>query len=82
MRLKKKYWICQRVRKLALCKACNKPLTWKQPYKKGDRPVEKDGSVHNCPKWKGKNEEKITNFKVFEALQEKRKPFFKEEGNE
>ena len=39
------------MRKLALCKACNKPLIWKQPYKKGDRPVEKDGSQHNCKKW-------------------------------
>jgi len=29
-----------------------------------------------------KYDEKITNFKVFEALQERRKPFFKEEGNE
>lgn len=50
------------MKKLALCKACNKPLIWKQPYKKGDRPVEKDGSTHNCPMWKGKNEEKITSY--------------------
>ena len=38
------------------CRICNKPLIWKQPYKKGDRPVENvdlkciicDGSV-GCP---------------------------------
>ena len=50
------------MRKLALCKAFNKPLILKQPYKKGDRPVEKDGSTHNCPMWKGKNEEKLTSY--------------------
>ena len=33
------------------CKACDKPLVWKQPYKKGDRPMEKDGSKHDCKKW-------------------------------
>ena len=30
------------------CRICNKPLIWKKPYKKGDRPVEEDGSIHNC----------------------------------
>ena len=30
------------------CRICNKPLIWKKPYKKGDRPVEKDGSIHDC----------------------------------
>ena len=30
------------------CRICNKPLIWKKPYKKGDRPVEKDGSIHHC----------------------------------
>jgi len=37
------------------CRICNKPLIWKQPYKKGDRPVEKDGSTHNCSKWQKEN---------------------------
>ena len=37
------------------CRICNKPLIWKQPYKKGDRPVEKDGSIHNCLKEQDKN---------------------------
>ena len=30
------------------CRICNKPLIWKKPYKKGDRPVENDGSIHDC----------------------------------
>jgi len=30
------------------CRICNKSLIWKKPYKKGDRPVEKDGSIHDC----------------------------------
>ena len=30
------------------CRICDKPLIWKKPYKKGDRPVEKDGSIHDC----------------------------------
>ena len=30
------------------CRICNKLLIWKKPYKKGDRPVEKDGSIHDC----------------------------------
>ena len=37
------------------CRICNKPLIWKQPYKKGDRPVEKDGFTHNCSKWQKEN---------------------------
>ena len=37
------------------CRGCDKELIWKQPYKKGDRPVEKDGSQHNCKKWFGSN---------------------------
>ena len=37
------------------CRICNKPLIWKQPYKKGDRPVENDGSTHNCSKWQKEN---------------------------
>jgi ssDNA-binding Zn-finger/Zn-ribbon topoisomerase 1 len=37
------------------CRICNKPLIWKQPYKKGDRPVEKDGSIHNCSKLQKEN---------------------------
>jgi hypothetical protein len=39
---------------LPSCKFCNKPLLWKQPYKKGDRPVEKNGKPHNCPKYQPK----------------------------
>ena len=35
------------------CRACSKELVWKQPYKKGDRPTEKDGSKHDCKKWFG-----------------------------
>jgi len=34
------------------CRICNKPLIWKKPYKKGDRPVEKDGSIHDCSRKK------------------------------
>ena len=30
------------------CRICNKPLIWKKPYKIGDRPMEKDGSIHDC----------------------------------
>ena len=37
------------------CKFCNKPLVWKQPYKKGDRPCEKNGTPHNCPNYKPKS---------------------------
>mgnify|MGYP000863839984 CR=1 FL=1 len=36
------------------CKFCNKPLVWTQPYKKGDRPCEKNGTPHNCPNYKPK----------------------------
>jgi len=39
------------------CRTCNKPLIWKQPYKKGDRPVEKDGSIHNCSKLQKENDD-------------------------
>ena len=38
------------------CKYCDKPLTWKQPYKKGDRPCEKNGKPHNCPKYQPKGD--------------------------
>lgn len=38
------------------CKYCNKPLTWKQPYKKGDRPCENNGKPHNCPKYQPKGD--------------------------
>jgi len=34
------------------CRICDKPLIWKKPYKKGDRPVEKDGSIHDCSRRK------------------------------
>jgi len=27
---------------------CRAVLTWKQPYKKGDRPVNPDGTMHYC----------------------------------
>ena len=36
---------------LPICRGCSKELVWKQPYKKGDRPLEKDGSKHDCKKW-------------------------------
>ena len=39
------------------CRICNKPLIWKKPYKKGDNPVEKDGSIHNCLKEQKENED-------------------------
>ena len=39
------------------CRICNKPLFWKQPYKQGDRPVEKDGSIHNCSKLQNGNKD-------------------------
>ena len=38
------------------CRICDKPLIWKKPYKKGDRPVEKDGSIHDCSR-KNENED-------------------------
>jgi len=38
---------------LPKCNSCPAILTWKQPYKKGDRPVEKNGKPHNCPNLKG-----------------------------
>lgn len=30
------------------CRECNAVLMWKKPYKKGDRPVNPNGSVHIC----------------------------------
>ena len=38
------------MRILPTCRGCSKELVWKQPYKKGDRPMEKDGSKHDCKK--------------------------------
>ena len=59
------------MRKLALCKACNKPLIWKQPYKKGDRRVEKDGSKHDCKKWLGnENNSSKENWKGYKKIYE------------
>ena len=39
------------------CRICNKLLIWKKPYKTGDRPVEEDGSIHNCSKWQKENKD-------------------------
>jgi len=39
-------------KRMPSCRICNKPLIWKKPYKKGDRPVEKDGSIHDCSRKK------------------------------
>ena len=30
------------------CKGCKKTVMWKKPYNVGDKPVELDGSIHNC----------------------------------
>jgi hypothetical protein len=47
---------------LAKCKYCNIQLKWKQPYKKGDRPVELSGKQHDCPKYVRKNKEVYGSF--------------------
>ena len=31
-----------------VCKGCKKTVMWKKPYNQGDKPVEIDGSIHNC----------------------------------
>jgi len=35
---------------MAKCKYCNDEIQWKQPYETGDKPINMDGSNHNCEK--------------------------------
>lgn len=30
------------------CNKCQTTLKWKQPYRKGDRPINLNGTAHNC----------------------------------
>jgi len=30
------------------CRSCNAKLYWPQPYRKGSKPVNKDGTEHSC----------------------------------
>jgi hypothetical protein len=30
------------------CRKCKAELKWPQPYNKGDRPVNQDGTAHDC----------------------------------
>ena len=34
----------------AKCNLCESPIIWDQPYVKGSRPKNEDGSVHSCKK--------------------------------
>ena len=59
------------MRILPTCRACSKELLWKQPYKKGDRPTEKDGSKHDCKKWLGnENNSSKENWKGYKKIYE------------
>lgn len=40
---------------------------WKQPYTKGDRPVEVSGKPHNCPKYEGGSSKK-QDFQKYKSL--------------
>lgn len=31
------------------CKNCGAEIQWKQPYTQGDKPLNMDGTVHDCP---------------------------------
>jgi hypothetical protein len=35
---------------MAKCKYCDDEIQWKQPYETGDKPMNMDGSNHNCKK--------------------------------
>ena len=40
--------IYQEVTNMPECKKCKSQLVWKQPYKKGDLPINPDGKKHFC----------------------------------
>jgi len=35
---------------MSQCNRCGDEITWKKPFTKGDRPLNKDNSVHSCKK--------------------------------
>lgn len=33
---------------LAICRNCSQEIAWPKPYRTGNKPINKDGTAHNC----------------------------------
>jgi len=60
---------------MSKCRYCPAVLKWKQPYKKGDFPVELDGKKHNCPNRRQSSRESMYNFDMWAEPSPPRKKY-------